>query len=431
MSTSGRRLLFESADVRAALVEADGAARPLVVTFDSLNHDLRPDRPGFGEGWLDRIGFDAVHVTASANDWYQHPEMADLCAAVRAYGEERPRVVTYGSSMGGYAAIRFAGRLGARAAVAISPQFSIDPARAPFDTRWLDHGRRLRFLWDEEVDAASLEAAYVFYDPRDLDRLHVEALAGRYPVRALPLRHAGHPAGAHLAESGLLGPAVTAMIEGRFDAAAFEAELRGARRRSGQYHFTLAHRQPAHRRRTALRLAEEAARLGPHAAPYVGLHGRLLAEAGEMVEAERLQRRAIELEPGYPRLRVDLAAFLSRQGRHPEALAQVADVERYEIDEAAVFARAVGVRFLGGDLDGALALAASGRARMPHALELKAWDGGLRLLSSTPGIGRPLLALLRRLTLAVPERTRARIAAWIRRRFAERGPALASRKRAG
>ncbi len=427
MSDPGRRLLFDSPAVRATLNAVEGGGgRPLVVTFDSLAHDLRLDRPGFGEGWLAQLGYDAVHVVASANDWYQHPEMGALCAAVREEAAGRVRTVTYGSSMGGYAAVRFAGRVGAATAVAISPQFSIDPARVGFDDRWRDHGVRLEFLWDEPVAADGLERAYVFYDPADLDRRHVEALAEHYPVRAIPIRHAGHPAGAYLAEAGLLAPTVLAMIEDRFDPEGFPQVLREARRRSGQYHFTLAHRQAKRRLPTALRLSAEAVRLSPFVGPYTGLHGRLLAEAGELDEAERLLRRAMELEPGYARLRVDLAALLSRRRRHREAHALLEGVEAYGIDEAAVFSRACGVRFMAGDMAGASRLVRRGLDAMPAARELQAWSRVLEL-RRVPVAGPALLALARVATDALPPRWRTWGQGRLRRRVGR--PAAATKGR--
>lgn len=418
MSAEPSTILFQSDDLRATLRRAGGEARPLVVTFDSLNHDLRLERPGFGEGWLDQIGYDAVHVVARRNDWYQHPEMGDLFAAVREETARHPRAVTYGSSMGGYAAVRFAGRVGASTAIAISPQMSIDPERAPFDDRWLEHGRRLAFLWDAPTpEDALVQTAYVFYDPKDVDRLHVRALADIYPVLAIPLRNAGHPAGAYLAESGLLGPAVMAMIEGTFDADAFGRSVRDARRLTGQYHFTLALKQPAHRPETARRLAARAAELGPLTAPYLSLHARLLPE-GREVEAERLHRRALELEPGHPRFHLDLAALLARTGRDDEAAALVRDLGRFGLDQAWIHSQACLTLFLVGEYEAALVEARAGRERVPRSGELRAWERGLGALLRWPRIGRPVLDAARRLALRPAGRLRARWTERLRRRLA-------------
>ena len=395
MSNPPRETVFRSAGLHAVFSDAGGEGRPLVVTFDSLNHDLSLERAGFGEDWLRASGFDAVHVLAARNDWYQDADMAGLFAAVRARGAGRPRVVTYGSSMGGYGAVRFAGRLGASTAVAISPQLSVDPARAPFDSRWVQHGRRLRFLWEEPApEDAGLREAWVFYDPHDLDRRHMEALGALYPVRPLPVRHGGHPAGGLLAEGGLLASSVVAMIEGRFTPEGWASAVRRARRRSGQYFFTLAQRQPERRLPTAVRLAEAAVALSP-SAPYLSLHGRLLEQAGDAAGGEALQRRAVALEPAAARFRVELAALLARAGREGEAADLVEPLLRLEVAEASLYARACALLVRAGRHREALALARAGRARLPHAAPLAAWAQRLAFGLAVPGAGALWLAALR------------------------------------
>ena len=66
--------------------------------------------------------------------------------AARAAVPEGARVMTYGSSMGGYAALRFARALRADAILALSPQYSIDPAVVPWEDRWRQDGARIAWL---------------------------------------------------------------------------------------------------------------------------------------------------------------------------------------------------------------------------------------------------------------------------------------------
>lgn len=410
MTDRPRETLFRSERLHAAFVPAaaGGESRPLVVTFDSLNHDLSLERPGFGEIWLWMAGYDAVHVVSSQNAWYQHGELPQLLAQVKARSLGRCATVTYGSSMGGYAAVRFAEAVGAQRAIAISPQFSVDPGRNRFDSRWAHHGRGIRFVWPEsEPSRGELEDAFVFFDPRDYDQLHTEALAALYPVRPIPIPHAGHPAGGYLAESGLLGPVVIDMIEGRFDAAAFEPQVRSARRRSGQYLFTLAHRQPTRRLRTAVRLAGGAVSGHPDSAPYQNLYGRLLEQAGEVASAEAALRCACALEPGYPGFRVDLAAFLTRQGRGAEAAAYVRGLDAYAVEQPTLFLTACRVLLLAGEDREARRLAHVGRRRFPDEPRFIAWARALDVLVAAPLLRRPLLRLAwRRVQMHPPMATR-------------------------
>ena len=396
MSEPDPTTVFESEDLRATLHRAGGGSRPLVITFDSLNFELGLDRPGFGQDWLSDVGYDAVHVVSRRNIWYQYREMGELFGRLREQAAKHPRAVTYGSSMGGYAAIRFAGRVGADTAIAISPQFSIAPARAAFDDRWREHAHAIEFLWDEPTEEDRLlETAWVFFDPHDADRLHVDALAEHFPVRRLPLPYAGHPAGAYLAESGQLATSVLAMIEGVFDPEVFQRGVRGARRSSGQYHFTVAQRQPRRRLRTALRLAQEAARLAPLSAPYTSLNARLLEDAGRLEEAEELHRRALQLEPRHYKFHLDLALLL-RTGRSSEAADLVRNLRGLDVDSAAAHQKACMILFRTGNYEDALVAARAALARAPGSRRTRSWVQALAVLLGTPIVGRGVLGLASR-----------------------------------
>ncbi len=405
MSDAPTQVLFASPDLRVVLRRApDGGGRPLVVTFDSLNADLNLDRPGFGEAWLRDVGHDAVHVVSADNAWYQHPDMGPACEAIRAAARGRSRVVTYGSSMGGYAALRFAEAVGAAAAVAISPQFSIDPARVPFETRWTEYADGLRFLWEQDeggpADAPSLKTAYVIYDPTEDDRRHVELLSRRYPVVPFTLPYAGHPAGTFLAEAQLLAPSVLAMIEGVFDPETLRAQVRAARRRSGKYHFILSERQPAWRPRLSHRLAAEAARLNPASGAYLSAQARSLEALGDLDEAERLRRRAVELMPLEPAFRLPLAALRLRRGAGADEItALAAGLGALGAKRTAYFQRAVKLLFLAGAFGAARTEAREASSRLRRSWTLRAWSGALSLALAAPGLGRPVLETARRLVL--------------------------------
>ena len=95
---------------------------PVVVTFEHYDIGKGFDRFGFGEQFLLSQGISAVHVLGSGNDWYQYDDIFDALGAVRAVTADARRTITYGSSMGGYAAVRLADASGADAVLALSPQ---------------------------------------------------------------------------------------------------------------------------------------------------------------------------------------------------------------------------------------------------------------------------------------------------------------------
>ena len=175
-----------------------------VVTFNSFTDRRTLDREGFGEGFFASRGVNAVHVLSRDNDWYllEDIELA-LDAAAKATAPFES-VSAYGSSMGAYAAIRLGRLAGASAAIALSPQFSIDPRVVPFEDRWAPDARRLNYEIERRLGPKGFVAsADVFYDPADRDARHVELYREHIEVRDIRLPDCGHPVTGFLAEVGL------------------------------------------------------------------------------------------------------------------------------------------------------------------------------------------------------------------------------------
>ncbi len=324
------RTLFQTEDLLVRHVPAADAGRH-VVTFDCYHDDRTLARPGFGEDYFARHGIAATHLLSRDNDWFQYPELPDALAAMRAAASGAGAVLAYGSSMGAYAAVRFGEAAGATAALALSPQYSIDPAKAPFERRWGQDRRRLRPLPALDGPIRSCIRPVVAYDPHGMDRLHADRIALDTPIQRLRLPFAGHPVGSYLQEAGLLHGLVMGALDGTLDVAAVEGAAHAARRGLAIHHGVLAGHQPRSRPRWAVALAQ----------------------------------RAVALDPGRPEGHHALALRLSAAGCHAEALAvhrQVAALERhpgYLMDYCIALTRA-------GDIAGALAVAYEIRAAWPH-----------------------------------------------------------------
>jgi hypothetical protein len=107
--------LYRSRDLLVRRVAAADMRRQ-VVTFDHYHGEDHFDRLAFGEAYLAANGIGAVHVLSRGNDWFHHADMDRALAAVHEAVAGAERVLAYGSSMGGYGAIRFADAIGAHAA---------------------------------------------------------------------------------------------------------------------------------------------------------------------------------------------------------------------------------------------------------------------------------------------------------------------------
>lgn len=90
----------------------------LIVTFDNLNGKKR--RVGFGTDFLASRGYETIHVAQKAGSFYQELDLETFARVLGPFARDR-KMYTYGSSLGGYAAIYYAGCIDAQA-IALSAQ---------------------------------------------------------------------------------------------------------------------------------------------------------------------------------------------------------------------------------------------------------------------------------------------------------------------
>lgn len=106
---------------------------PTLITFADLTFRSR-DNAIWGQEPAAKLGLDAIGFIPKGENWYPAASMAKAAPAVQAV--LRSPAITYGYSMGGHAALKYAARLGASHALAICPQDSIDPDEVPWDSRF-------------------------------------------------------------------------------------------------------------------------------------------------------------------------------------------------------------------------------------------------------------------------------------------------------
>lgn len=130
-------LLYEDEHIVVILRPGRGEAAEgmTLVTFADLT--FRPDGDRiWGQEAAAKLGVTTIGFVARRENWFPAASVAAAAPAVRA--ALRGPAVAYGYSMGGYAALKYAALVGADRALAVCPQSSIDPAEAPWDTRF--HG---------------------------------------------------------------------------------------------------------------------------------------------------------------------------------------------------------------------------------------------------------------------------------------------------
>jgi hypothetical protein len=320
--------LFRSDDLLVRRVGRHGG-RCCVVTFDSFTDIRTLERSGFGEAFFDHAGIDAVHVLSRDNDWYHYPEMIEAMGCVAAAGQGYQRVVAYGSSMGAYAAIRFGGLAGAHVILALSPQYSIDPAVVPWERRWRESGRQFNGRWEQTLAFPSVDEAYVVYDPENNDNKHVSLLAEKFRFEPIAIAFGGHPISGMLAEVGLLQKLILDICASQFDQPAFMACVLERQSVSAQCLINRAARIPARQRPRRLAAMDEARQLAP---ANLAVINRLAIEhrfARQFAEALDLHRHALELAPGHPNMLLEYSITLEKSGDAEAALAVMEELDAH------------------------------------------------------------------------------------------------------
>ena len=174
-----------------------------------------------------REGLDLIGISTTEFDWFPRELMAELLPAIRAAA--KPDIVTYGFSMGGYGALKYASALGARACLGLSAQYSIDPADGTTGDRGMTYFDPDRHAEMRLEPGDFPDGAMVLWDPEaGTDDQHARAIAALPGIRAVKLRLAGHATAAVFSETRQLVPVCEHLVAGRTEAAI--AAIRQARR---------------------------------------------------------------------------------------------------------------------------------------------------------------------------------------------------------
>lgn len=196
-------ILFEDDNYRVESGILD-PSRPVIVSFCNYNVNLHPTKKGdfgkaFGVSAVASLGFNSVALTTNRNDWYQNKSVLRALDSIKRIARKGTPLITYGSSMGGFAAINFSEYLQADFFLAISPQFTID--REFFnkinDRRWAKERELLEVTNDfiAERRCGSRKGVIVYDDKLRTDAEHASWCAKLTEGSLIALPFSGHPSG--------------------------------------------------------------------------------------------------------------------------------------------------------------------------------------------------------------------------------------------
>ncbi len=231
--------LFPSAPGTAIVFEA------IHGTIDAIGPHKRPS----GEKFYLENGFNLISVIPRWKTFYRTPDIITFLAQLSEAGvlDTYPKIVTIGSSMGGFGAATFARLMKADCTLAIAPFSTLNPDLAHWEDRWPEQTAELDWsgpLADAATEIAAPPRAILIYDPFDgKDRNHVQRLHSARTAMARETVMLRYPGGGHevakpLAWLGMMKELSLGAFHGGLDPDAFYKRAR-MRRRLGYYYRTL------------------------------------------------------------------------------------------------------------------------------------------------------------------------------------------------
>lgn len=192
-----KELIFEDGHIYACLNRSarnSDNGKIVLITFAPLNFDIS-NRESWGGGLSNKLDCTVIGIVAKTGNWYPEVSMSELSSHLRKITEGFCYVISYGTSMGGYACLKYSNLLGVTHSIAFSPQFSIAPSVVgQEDKRFIVHyDKHLHErMCIREGDLAN--NSYVFFDPvYSEDRFNAENIAELKPsVKLVNVRFTHH-----------------------------------------------------------------------------------------------------------------------------------------------------------------------------------------------------------------------------------------------
>lgn len=229
-------VLLDDDHTRIEHFHRGGEGGTLVVTFDPILYGWH--RPPFGHEFLRKQALDVVAVRQKQENFYQPLSREAFAAAVEPVAVHYARVVSYGSSLGAYAALYY-GRDEPWTVIASSPRNSSNPQ---FGSKvWQ---KRVAFRHERFTPTRRPRCeAIILFDPHDaIDRRFMEGeVLPQFPdATVMRVPFSGHPSNQFLSEIGFIAPYVRSVLADRPEAERPALARRANRARSATYFQVLA-----------------------------------------------------------------------------------------------------------------------------------------------------------------------------------------------
>lgn len=173
-----------------------------------------------------------LFIVDASRSWMNAPGLVEnLLREVQALvARIKPaRIVAFGNSMGGTAALIFAALFRVDAVLAISPQYSVNPEVMPKESRWQDYvGRIGSWRFPSAPDLTALPGeVMILHGSVNSELRHARRFSQAANIRSYVFKDFAHGLAARLKRKAHLQPILAAMILGDMAAASRAATAAG------------------------------------------------------------------------------------------------------------------------------------------------------------------------------------------------------------
>lgn len=257
-------ILFSSNRLRAELHVS--SLSKVVITFPPRQPRLKGFLSGEHAFFLKKRGLSQIAISTSQNDWYLNPDLPALIATIQPAANRFETVICFGFSMGGYAAMLFSGAVNANRVIAVSPQFSPDPIKTPFEYRWMADRKKIDVHHDDLGTRANHNADGIILVDRfhKYDRMHAVLIKQAIPSwRVVNFAMGGHAATNALRTAKMIGNLDDVLLGDSVSVPQLIKMHKSSRRKSYTYWMRLAQHAAMRRPAFARKMMDRAISLKP------------------------------------------------------------------------------------------------------------------------------------------------------------------------
>ena len=216
-----------------------GSSRRLVVVFSSVGHGPETPPPlEFAQSATAGGRDSAVFIADPQRSWLNAPRLVEeIVEVIEAARDEvgATQTVTMGYSMGGFAALAIGGFVPVDAALAFSPQISIDPVLVPGEKRWMRYRKRIEAIRIRSAAEHMAEgtAHTILMGQSQVEAAQVRLVPEAANTDTFLLPGTGHDSAPRVKAAGILPQVIDLAFSRRGDALAELLSSRMKARRKG------------------------------------------------------------------------------------------------------------------------------------------------------------------------------------------------------